>query len=35
VVGFGVALPWILALAVLAGIVLLVIRLSTRKRKAA
>jgi outer membrane lipoprotein SlyB len=35
VVGLGVALPWILALAVLAGIVLLVIRLSTRKRKAA
>ena len=34
-VGFGVALPWIVTIGVLAGIVVLIVWLSTRKRKAA
>jgi hypothetical protein len=34
-VGFGVALPWIVTIGVLAGIVVLIVWVSTRKRKAA
>ncbi|MFC5928349.1 DUF4349 domain-containing protein [Cryobacterium melibiosiphilum] len=34
-VGLGVALPWLVTIGVLAGIVVLIVRLSIRKRKAA